>query len=55
LFVGGAATIAMVMSIMQQVRQKKKEAEASICCNNNKVEISKFDMKLQKDTTIKLK
>ena len=56
LFVGGAATIAMVMSIMQQVRQKKKEAEASICCNNNKVEISKFDMKLQKlETEIKAK
>lgn len=56
LFVGGAATIAMVISIMQQVRQKKKEAEASICCNNNKVEISKFDMKLQKlETEIKAK
>jgi hypothetical protein len=46
----------MVMSVMQQVRQKKKEAEASICCNNNKVEISKFDMKLQKlETEIKAK
>ena len=56
LFVGGAATLAMIMSVTQQVRQKKKEAEASICCNNNKMEISKFDMKLQKlETEIKAK
>ena len=48
LFVGGAAAIAMVMSVAQQIRQKKKEAESSLCCNNNKIEISKFDMKLQK-------
>ena len=54
LFVGGAATLAMIMSVAQQVRQKKKEAEASVCCNNNKMEISKFDMKLQKlETEIK--
>ena len=54
LFVGGAATLAMIMSVTQQVRQKKKEAEASVCCNNNKMEISKFDMKLQKlETEIK--
>ncbi len=48
LFVGGAAAIAMALSVAQQIRQKKKEAEASICCNNNKIEISKFDAKLQK-------
>jgi hypothetical protein len=48
LFVGGAAAIAMVMAVTQQIRQKKKEAEASLCCNNNKLEISKFDVKLQK-------
>ena len=56
LFVGGAATLAMIMSVAQQIRQKKNEAEASMCCNNNKVEISKFDMKLQKlETEIKAK
>jgi len=48
LFVGGAAAIAMALSVAQQIRQKKKEAEANICCNNNKIEISKFDAKLQK-------
>ena len=36
------------MSAAQQIRQKKKEAESSLCCNNNKIEISKFDAKLQK-------
>jgi hypothetical protein len=56
LFVGGAATIAMALSIAQQIRQKKNEAEASMCCNNNKMEISKFDMKLQKlETELKAK
>ena len=54
LFVGGVATVAMIMSVAQQIRQKRKEAEASVCCNNNKIEISKFDMKLQKlETEIK--
>ncbi len=56
LFVGGAATLAMILSVAQQVRQKKKEAEANVCCNNNKIEISKFDAKLQKlETEIKTK
>lgn len=54
LFVGGAATIAMVMAVAQQIRQKKKDAESSLCCNNNKMEISKIDMKIQKlETEIK--
>lgn len=48
LFVGGAASVALVMSVIQQVRQKKKETESTLCCNNNKMEISKFDAKLQK-------
>jgi len=56
LFVGGAATLAMILSVAQQVRQKKKEAEANLCCNNNKIEITKFDAKLQKlETEIKAK
>jgi len=40
--------VALVMSVIQQVRQKKKETESTLCCNNNKMEISKFDAKLQK-------
>jgi hypothetical protein len=56
LFVGGAAAIAMALSVAQQIRQKKNEAEASMCCNNNKIEISKFDTKIQKlETEIKAK
>jgi len=56
LFIGGAASIALLMSVVQQVRQKKKEAEASVCCNNNKIEISKFDAKIQKlETELKTK
>ena len=56
LFIGGAASVALALSVIQQVRQKKKEAEASVCCNNNKIEISKFDAKLQKlETEIKVK
>lgn len=56
IFTGSAAAIAMVMAVIQQVKQKKNEAEASMCCNNNKMEISKFDMKLQKlETEIKAK
>ena len=48
IFTGIAASTALLMSVVQQVRQKKKEVESSLCCNNNKMEISKFDMKLQK-------
>jgi hypothetical protein len=48
IFTGIAATTALLMSAAQQIRQKKKEAESSLCCNNNKIEISKFDAKLQK-------
>ncbi len=56
LFVGGAASVALAMSVIQQVRQKKKEAESSVCCNNNKMEISQFNAKLQKlETEIKTK
>ncbi len=56
LFIGGAASIALLMSVVQQVRQKKKEAESNLCCNNNKIEISKFDAKIQKlETEIKTK
>ena len=55
-FTGAAATLAMILSVAQQVRQKKKEAEANLCCNNNKIEINKFDAKLQKlETEIKTK
>ncbi len=56
LFVGGTASLALAMSVIQQVRQKKKEAESSVCCNNNKMEISQFNAKLQKlETEIKTK
>ena len=47
-FTGAAATLAMILSVAQQVRQKKQEAEANLCCNNNKIEITKWDAKLQK-------
>jgi len=46
--IGGAAFLAMIMSILQQIRQKKKEAEATMCCNNNKIEIQKFETELKK-------
>ncbi len=56
LFVGWAASLALVMSLIQHVHQKKKDIESNLCCNNNKMEISKFDMKLQKlETEIKTK
>lgn len=48
LLVGGAASIALVLSILQQVKQKKQQAESQLCCNNNKIEINKFNAKLQK-------
>jgi hypothetical protein len=48
LLVGGAATIAMALAIFQQIKQKKQQADNQLCCNNNKLEISKFDAKLQK-------
>lgn len=48
------ASLALVLSVAQQIKQKKKETESEICCNNNKLEISKFDAKLQKlETEIK--
>lgn len=56
LFIGCAASMALLMSVIQQVRQKKKEAESNLCCNNNKIAISKFDAKLQKlETELKTK
>lgn len=48
LFIGGAATVALALSVLQQVKQKKQQIEANLCCNNNKIEINKFDVKLQK-------
>lgn len=48
LFIGGAAAVALALSVLQQVKQKKQQAEAHLCCNNNKIEINKFDAKLQK-------
>lgn len=45
--IGGTAFIAMIMSILQQIHQKKKETEASICCNNNKVNIQKLQTELK--------
>jgi hypothetical protein len=48
MFAGFAASMALVMAVAQQVRQKKQEVESNLCCNNNKIEINKFDVKLQK-------
>lgn len=45
--IGGTAFIAMIMSILQQIRQKKKETDASVCCNNNKVNIQKLQTELK--------
>lgn len=45
--IGGTAFIAMIMSILQQIHQKKKETEASICCDNNKVNIQKLQTELK--------
>lgn len=56
LFIGCAVSMALLMSVIQQIRQKKKEAESNLCCNNNKIEISKFDAKIQKlETELKTK
>jgi len=46
-FVGGAASVALALSVFQQVRQKKKEAESSMCCNNNKIEINSIKTELK--------
>lgn len=47
LFVGGAATIAMILSVLQQVKQKKQEAESAKCCSESKIEIQKINYKFQ--------
>jgi len=47
IFVGGAASVALALSVFQQIRQKKKEAESSACCNNNKIEINSIKTELK--------
>lgn len=47
LFIGGAATIAMLMSVFQQAKQKKQQIESNKCCADSKIEIQKVNYKLQ--------
>ncbi len=32
LFIGGAASVALLLSVIQQIKQKKKESESANCC-----------------------
>jgi len=47
-FIGGAASIAFVLSVVNQIRQKKKDAENAVCCNNNKLELNNVKVELEK-------
>ena len=47
-FIGGAASIALVLSVFNQVRQKKKDADNAQCCYNNKIELSNVKVELEK-------
>lgn len=45
---GIVAALAMALSVAQQVRQKKNEAESQKCCTDSKVRFSEYDNKLQR-------
>lgn len=47
IFVGSAAGIAMLLSVIQQVKQKKQQAESAKCCSESKIEIQKINYKFQ--------
>jgi hypothetical protein len=41
-----AASIAMVMAVMQNARAKKRELESAKCCSDSKINIEKLDSKI---------
>ncbi len=45
---GIVAGLAMLLSVVQQVRQKKKEVESEKCCADSKVKFTEYDSKIQK-------
>jgi hypothetical protein len=44
---GVVASIAMVLAIAQQIKQKKSEAESKKCCADNKIKFGEYDSKIQ--------
>lgn len=47
-FIGGAASVALILSVINQVRQKKKDADNALCCNNNKIEVNNIKVEMEK-------
>lgn len=45
---GGVSTFVMVMSILQTVNQKKKEAESKKCCSDTKIAYNNLEAKVSK-------
>jgi hypothetical protein len=48
-FIGGIASIALFLSIFNQIKQKKKEIENNKCCINNKTQIENIKIEIQKN------
>lgn len=46
--IGGVSTFVMIMSILQTVNQKKKEAESKKCCADNKIAFNNLEAKVSK-------
>jgi len=47
-FIGGIASIALFLSIFNQIKQKKKDIESNNCCINNKTEIENIKVEIEK-------
>lgn len=45
---GIMATVAIALAVLQQVKQKKNDAESKKCCVENKFKFSEYDTKLEK-------
>lgn len=45
---GMVATVAMALALIQQVKQKKNEAESKKCCTESKFKFSEYDSKIEK-------
>lgn len=44
---GIVATVAIALTLLQQVRQKKNDAESKKCCIDNKLKFTEYETKLQ--------
>lgn len=47
-FVGGIASIALFLTMFNQIKQKKKEVENNNCCINNKTQIENLKVEIEK-------